>query len=64
MRITTMSDNELTSLKEEIKTVFGRFKRPKKAVVTAGMPYANGPVHIGHLPVLIFQLISMHATCV
>ena len=23
--------------------------RPKKAVVTAGMPYANGPVHIGHL---------------
>lgn len=23
--------------------------RPKKAVVTAGMPYANGPLHIGHL---------------
>lgn len=44
-----MSENELTSLQEEIKTVFGRFKRPKKALVTAGMPYANGPVHIGHL---------------
>jgi methionyl-tRNA synthetase len=24
-------------------------KRPKRAVVTAGMPYANGPVHLGHL---------------
>lgn len=23
--------------------------RPKKAVVTAGMPYANGPIHLGHL---------------
>jgi len=44
-----MSDNELTALQEEIKTVFSRFKRPKKALVTAGMPYANGPVHIGHL---------------
>ena len=22
---------------------------PEKAVITAGMPYANGPVHIGHL---------------
>lgn len=24
-------------------------KRPNRAVVTAGMPYANGPVHLGHL---------------
>ncbi len=24
-------------------------KRPKTAVVTAGMPYANGPLHLGHL---------------
>ncbi|MBP7844468.1 MAG: class I tRNA ligase family protein [Proteobacteria bacterium] len=23
--------------------------RPKKVVVTAGMPYANGPIHLGHL---------------
>ncbi len=23
--------------------------RPKRAVVTAGMPYANGPLHLGHL---------------
>lgn len=24
-------------------------KRPKTAVITAGMPYANGPLHLGHL---------------
>lgn len=24
-------------------------QRPKKAVITAGMPYANGPLHLGHL---------------
>lgn len=35
--------------KQDIPTILGRLKRPKKAVVTAGMPYANGPVHIGHL---------------
>ena len=23
--------------------------RPKRALITAGMPYANGPVHLGHL---------------
>ncbi len=23
--------------------------RPKRAVITAGMPYANGPLHLGHL---------------
>ncbi|MCO4795464.1 MAG: class I tRNA ligase family protein, partial [Bacteriovoracaceae bacterium] len=44
-----MSENELQTLQEEVKTVFSRLKRPKKAVVTAGMPYANGPLHIGHL---------------
>jgi methionyl-tRNA synthetase len=31
---------------EEIKK---QAARPKKAVVTGGMPYANGPIHIGHL---------------
>lgn len=31
---------------EEIKA---RANRPQKAVVTAGMPYSNGPIHIGHL---------------
>src|SRR6476646_5971647 len=33
----------------EIEAAKSRLKRPKRAVVTAGMPYANGPVHIGHL---------------
>lgn len=31
---------------EEILT---RVPRPRRAVVTAGMPYANGPLHLGHL---------------
>ena len=44
-----MSDEELRGLQEDIAKVMGRVKRPKKAVVTAGMPYANGPLHIGHL---------------
>lgn len=35
--------------KNDIPSILGRIKRPKKAVITAGMPYANGPVHIGHL---------------
>ena len=29
--------------------VIRQLKRPKRAVVTAGMPYANGPLHVGHL---------------
>lgn len=35
--------------KQDIPTILSRVERPKKAVITAGMPYANGPVHIGHL---------------
>jgi len=35
--------------KQDIPSILGRLKRPKKAVITAGMPYANGPLHIGHL---------------
>ena len=37
------------NLTEEINTILGRLQRPPKAVVTAGMPYANGPLHAGHL---------------
>lgn len=33
----------------DIETLKRMLKRPSKAVVTAGMPYANGPVHLGHL---------------
>ena len=32
-----------------VAAVLERFERPKRAVVTAGMPYANGPLHLGHL---------------
>lgn len=34
---------------QTVEMIVARIKRPKKAVVTAGMPYANGPLHIGHL---------------
>jgi methionyl-tRNA synthetase len=33
----------------DIEAIKKRVHRPKRAVVTAGMPYANGPLHIGHL---------------
>ncbi len=33
----------------EIDELKSSLKRPKKAVVTSGMPYANGPLHLGHL---------------
>jgi len=32
-----------------VKEVIERLARPKAAVVTGGMPYANGPLHLGHL---------------
>ena len=44
-----MIDEELKGLQEDLAKVLQRIKKPKKAVVTAGMPYANGPLHIGHL---------------
>src|SRR5215470_6784332 len=33
----------------DVASILARIQRPKRAVVTAGMPYANGPVHLGHL---------------
>jgi methionyl-tRNA synthetase len=33
----------------DIPTLLKNVRRPKKAVVTAGMPYATGPLHLGHL---------------
>ena len=32
-----------------VKEVLERLPRPKSAVITGGMPYANGPLHLGHL---------------
>jgi methionyl-tRNA synthetase len=33
----------------DLETIKKQIKRPARAVVTGGMPYANGPVHLGHL---------------
>lgn len=33
----------------DVKSAIQQHKKPKKLVVTAGMPYANGPLHLGHL---------------
>jgi methionyl-tRNA synthetase len=32
-----------------IAEILSRVPRPTRAIVTAGMPYANGPLHLGHL---------------
>ncbi len=34
---------------QNVKDLLDRLVRPKTCVVTAGMPYANGPVHLGHM---------------
>ncbi len=41
--------NKQGKQKQTVEMVLSRVNRPKKAVVTAGMPYANGPLHLGHL---------------
>jgi methionyl-tRNA synthetase len=33
----------------DIETLKKQTFRPKRAVVTGGMPYANGPIHLGHI---------------
>lgn len=33
----------------DVPSILARIERPARAVVTAGMPYANGPLHLGHL---------------
>jgi methionyl-tRNA synthetase len=32
-----------------VKEVIDRLVKPQAAVVTGGMPYANGPIHLGHI---------------
>ncbi len=43
------SPNQHQSGPPDLDTIKKRAPRPKKVVVTAGMPYANGPLHLGHL---------------
>jgi len=33
----------------DIEAIKKQFPKPKRAVITGGMPYANGPLHLGHL---------------
>ena len=33
----------------DVASVLSQVKRPHRILVTAGMPYANGPLHLGHL---------------
>ena len=33
----------------DVPSVLRQVQRPRRALVTAGMPYANGPLHLGHL---------------
>ena len=33
----------------DVPSILKSLRRPPRAVVTAGMPYANGPLHLGHL---------------
>ena len=33
----------------DIEAITRDVHRPRRAIVTAGMPYANGPLHLGHL---------------
>jgi len=47
--VIVISMNKQYTPPADIKAVLQNLKRPKKAVVTAGMPYANGPLHLGHL---------------
>jgi len=35
--------------KFDVPSILSRIERPARMVVTAGMPYANGPLHLGHL---------------
>ena len=39
----------LERLQEDIGSLLERVEKPSRALVTAGMPYVNGPVHLGHL---------------
>lgn len=34
---------------QNVSDVLSRLSPPKSAVVTGGMPYANGPLHLGHM---------------
>lgn len=38
-----------SEVSQSIHSILDRTPRPEKVLVTGGMPYANGPLHVGHL---------------
>lgn len=44
-----MSEQKKQKPEQTVEAVLARIKRPGRVVITAGMPYANGPLHLGHL---------------
>jgi len=44
-----MSSHPRDNNAPDIETIKKNAYRPTRAVITGGMPYANGPVHLGHL---------------
>ncbi|MBF0314691.1 MAG: class I tRNA ligase family protein [Oligoflexia bacterium] len=45
----TSTSKKLYERPTDVRSLLATLKRPKRAVVTGGMPYANGPIHLGHL---------------
>jgi methionyl-tRNA synthetase len=39
----------MSDRRPDLASILRAIDRPARAVVTAGMPYANGPLHLGHL---------------
>lgn len=38
-----------SEVSQSIRSILDRTPKPEKVLVTGGMPYANGPLHVGHL---------------
>lgn len=42
-------DKKKSAAPPDLTSILARLRRPRRMLVTAGMPYANGPLHLGHL---------------
>jgi methionyl-tRNA synthetase len=45
----TKYSNTLFTHQKSLITIFALMSEPKRYTITAALPYANGPLHIGHL---------------
>ena len=43
------SQNAVHQNQMDISAIIKQFSKPSHVLITAGMPYANGPLHLGHL---------------